>query len=740
MKSYFIKATEKYNTLDEHVPAYYFRRAFNVEKSTDVKITVAVCGFYELYLNGNKITRGFLSPYISNTDDYIYYDEYDVTLNEGENVIGLWLGNGFQNNPGGYIWDFHKSPFRSAPMVALTVCDGENTVLHSDTSFKIAPSPILTDDYRFGEYYDANCEIDGWNMPGFDDSAWASALSATPPKGELRLANVAPITKEQEITPVSITPHGDGYIYDFGVSNAGVCRLCIKGEKGQEVILRYADALQEDGDLDIKQILVSPNEENLKIAHRDTYVCKGGKETYEPTFTYHGFRYVKVTGITKEQATKSLLTYLVYHTELNSRGDFECSDKVANTLQEMTRRSIVSNFHHFPTDCPQREKNGWTADAALTSETVLINFDPERNYREWMYNIYKAQREDGALPGIVPTGGWGFNWGNGPAWDSVLAYLPYFVYLYRGDTEIIKASVPSFMKYLGYIRTRCDENGLLAIGLGDWCHAGNEGDTGCKAPLILTDSIMSMDIANKIAFMLDAIGMNEEAEYARGEAEKYRAAIRANLIDENLYAAGSCQSSQAMCLFYGVFEEAEKKRAFDILLKFVHEADDHIDTGVLGGRVIFHVLTEFGHSDLAFKMITRDDFPSYGNWIKRGATTLWEDFLPDSVDSMNHHFWGDISSWFIKCLAGINLNPNRNNVNEVLIAPNFIDALDHASAYHIAPAGKISVSWKKDGNSVTLNVQIPEGVSATARLPHGYRFEDGACERAIVSGAYKVIG
>ena len=249
----FIKATEKYNTFEERIPAYYFRKVFSSPQEGTATITVAVCGFYELYFNGARITKGFLSPYISNTNDYIYYDEYTVTLDAGENAIGILLGNGFQNNPGGYIWDFDKADFRSAPMFAMTITQGQQTLLHSDEKFKIAPSPIRSDDYRFGEYYDANYEIEGWNQKNFDDSDWKNALPATAPKGELRPAIVAPIIKEKEMKPVDIFPCGDGgYIYDFGESNAGVCRLRIHGTKGQKIELQHADSLKE-GDLDLAQ-------------------------------------------------------------------------------------------------------------------------------------------------------------------------------------------------------------------------------------------------------------------------------------------------------------------------------------------------------------------------------------------------------------------------------------------------------------------------------------------------------
>ncbi len=733
-KKTFLKATEEFNDFETPVPAPYFRKSFQGNGKT-VKITVAVCGFYELWFNGKKITKGFLSPYISNTNDYIYCDEYEATTDSGENVIGILLGNGFQNNPGGHVWDFDKAPFRSTPCFALTVEQDGEILLQSGPDFRTAPSPIQSDDYRFGEVYDANFEIDGWNQKGFDDSAWNNALPATAPKGELRIAEISPIVKDFEISPVSIEKCGDGYLYDFGQSNAGVCRLKINGTKGQRIELRHADSLK-DGDLNIRQIWFHHKwEEDKDIVHRDVYICKGEDiEEYQPTFTYHGFRYVRVDGITEEQATKDLLTYLVYHTEFHDRGGFFCSDDVANQLQTITRRSIYSNFHHFPTDCPQREKNGWTADAALSCRAALMNFDPEQNYREWIRNICKAQAENGSLPGIIPTGGWGFEWGNGPAWDSVLTWIPHTIYRLRGETEIIEESADSMMKYLRYLRTRVDENGLLAIGLGDWCPVGGGKP---KAPLLVTDSIISMDIACKTAEMMNTVGRPKDAEFARGEGEQYRAAIRENLIDfSTMTVFGECQTCQAMGLYYGIFEENEKARAFQRLLDMVHATDDHMDVGVLGGRVLFRGLSDFGYSDLAYHMITRPDYPSYGNWLQRGATTLWENFKPDGVASMNHHFWGDISAWFMEYIGGIRLDATQNTLE---LRPYFIEKLDNASAYHFAPEGKISVDWKRTDTDILLSVQIPENMETTAFLSGSYRFESGEKTRTLTTGTYRII-
>ncbi len=713
----FISATTEYNTLEKAVPAPYLRKTFICDEGKG-NLKIAACGFYELYLNGERITKGYLAPYISNTDDYIYYDEYEVKLQNGENVIALLLGNGLQNNPGGYIWDFDKASFRSAPKVAAILTyknNGMEETLLTDESFKAHASPIVADDYRFGETYDANLEIKGWNEIGFDDSLWANAIAVKAPKGEIKLCEAEPIIKETEIKPVDIIKDEDGYIYDFGISNAGVCRLCVDGVKGQNIVLRYTDLLK-DGKFQVANVWFVRDfwERDKHIVHKDVYVCKGKKgESYTPTFTYHGFRYVKVTGITEEQATKDLLTFVVLHSDLKSRGSFYCSDETVNKLQEMTRRSDISNFHYFPTDCPQREKNGWTADAALSAEQMLLNFNPENSYKEWMNNVRKAQSPEGVVPGIIPTANWGYDELNGPAWDSAMFYLPYFTYIYRGETAMISESAEAFIKYFKYLESRKEQNGVLDFGLGDWCHVGRHSpEVMPKAPRAVTDSIISMDIGYKASLMFEAVGLEEYKNYADKFASDLRTAIRENLVDfDTMTVSGECQSSQAMALYYGVFEPDEEEKAFEKLLEYVREFDDHLDVGVLGGRVLFHVLSRFGYTSLAFKMITRPDYPSYGNWIERGATTLWENFDPDFVDSPNHHFWGDISAWFYKILAGIVVNPTRKNVNEVTISPHFIKELDFVNASHIMPQGEVAVFWQRKDGKIEVKISLPKGVS-----------------------------
>ena len=740
----FIKATNEFNTPEKFIAAPFFRKVFTVNAAADAQIKIAACGFYKLFINGEDVTKGALAPYISNPDDIVYQDNYTVKLNAGENVIGVILGNGFVNNPAGWVWDYDKAIYRSAPQFALQLICGD-LVVESDCSFKTAPSPIVFDDYRYGEHYDARLEQSGWNTVDFDDSAWVSALPAPTPRGEIRVCEAEPIVVTREIKPISITKLDDSYLYDFGENCAGVCRLCLKGEKGQRIELQHGELLI-DGKMDIEYIWFPNNENGVhwdfdkKHIQVDAYTCCGkGIESYIPSFTYHGFQYVTVTGITEEQATPELLTYLVMNSDLKVCGNFTTSDKTLSALQDMTWRSDLSNFYYFPTDCPQREKNGWTADAALSAEQLLLKVDASTSYREWLRNICKAQDSRGALPGIVPTGGWGFKWGNGPAWDSVLAILPYFSYKYRGDKQIIRESTPAFIKYLNYLTTRNDQNGLLAIGLGDWCQVGGRY-TNPTAPLIVTDTIMAIDIADKMAVMFDAVDMKPQADFARAIATQYRDAFRENLIDfDTMTVEGSCQSSQAMAIYYNVFTANEKQPAFARLLELINEKDGHMDVGVLGARVIFHVLSDFGCADLALNMITRPDFPSYGYIVNLGFNTLLERFTREPVDSVNHHFWGDITAWFVKVLAGLDYNPAATDLKHVDIKPHVVENLSDAAAYYDSNYGRIESSWVKRDGKVILTVKVPDGMTGVITPQNNYRFADGSIKKPLASGEYTLI-
>lgn len=746
----YIAAGYEYAQMEHFVPAPLFRKKFIAQKTEASEIIIGAAGFYRLFVNGKDITKGFLAPYISNPDDIVYYDRYDVSglISEGENVIAVLLGNGFQNNPGGSPWNFDKAPWRGAPRFALrldmTDSDGNITVIESDESFKVCDSPILFDDYRSGEYYDARLEIPNFHTADFDDSGLRNAVKTSAPRGEKRLCTADPVSIYEELKPISVTQTENGRLYDFGENNTGVCRLAVNAKAGQKITLYYGECLK-DGEL-YRDNICCPQLSNAQkeFVQKSEYICKDGKQTHTPSFIYNGFRYVLTKGITEEQATENLLTYLKFSSLPESAGGFTCSDEVINKIQEAAVRSDKSNFIYFPTDCPHREKNGWTADASLSAEQMLLNLYPEKCYKEWLRNIYKALSDNGQLPGIIPTAGWGYEWGNGPAWDNVIVNLPYFTYKYRGDKEILEELSAPLMRYLNYLFSRLGKDGIMEIGLGDWCPPGVKEDD-FKTPLAVTDTILTYDIAVKSAFIYEVLGQEPQRQFALALAEKVKTAFREKLLNkETGEIKGGTQTGQAMAIYYGMLTDEEKPKALKLLIKYIDGENGHFYTGVLGSRVIYRVLAENGYADLAYNMIVRPDYPSYGNWIKRGATTLWEGFYPEGgnsggrILSLNHHFWGDVSAWFYTYLAGIKINPTGKDVTNVDIAPLFPEKLNNVSAHYDTPNGRISVAWERtDENSIVLKISAAEKLHGKILLPEGFAFEDGTHETELKSGEYQ---
>ncbi len=748
----FISAGTTYSTFENPIPAPMLRRSFTLPETeiTNAELTVCGLGFYELYINGQRITKGLLSPYISNPDHILYYDRYDLTshLHPGENVLGILLGNGMQNCFGGAIWDFDKLPFRSAPKVALDfsakLADNTAVRFEADEAFLCHASPILMDDLRAGEWYDARLEVGDWTSPGYDASGWYHAIPAETPRGECRLADIDPITVTDERQAVSVRPGKisyyaecepvlpvipvpedermeNGWLYDFGINSAGICRISIKNARpGQKLVLQYGEKLR-DGGLDLRIAKYLPT----RYGHRDIYICRGGDETWTPCFTYHGFQYVLVSGITEEQATPELLTYVVMNNKLDRRAAFRCSDDMANKLWDAAVNSNLSNFYHFPTDCPHREKNPWTGDTSLSAEQMVFTLSPERNWREWLRNVQKAMRPDGDLPGIVPTGDWGY--GHGVAWDNVTVMLPYYAWLYRGDTDICRENAAMIFRYLHFLSTRRNENGLIDFGLGDWVPAGRIYNR-YRAPLEFTGTVLAMDYCTKAAEIFRAVGMSAEAVYADILREQFYKTSREHLLDtRTMTALGRCQTSQAMAIYYDLFTEAEKPTAVKHLIRFIEDKRGFSDCGILGMRVLFHVLSAYGHTELAYDLITRPEFPSFGNQIATGSTSLWESFCPADgpQGSRNHHFFGDFISWFLQNLAGIRVNPHHRNPNEIRFHPKFIGKLDHADGRYSSAAGEVSIHWERQGDDILCRCTVPNGSPAEFVCDTGWQIDDG---------------
>ena len=734
----FKAAGTEYADYDKMVPAPYLRGTFGLNGAPEsVRIRITAAGFYDLYINGARITKGILAPYIGNPDHVLVYDEYDLTphVRKGKNVLGIILGNGFNNAYGGFIWDFDKAPFRSAPKCAFCVEADGKEVFSSRCTLRTAPSPILRDEYHEGEVYDARREIANWASPAFDDSGWQNAVQARTPQGECVLADFEPIAEYKRRRAVAFYPAADGYIYDFGVNTAGVPVLKVDGVRGQEIRLVCGEWLR-GGVMDTQNIQCGVRmDRHMPDNQTIVYICKGEKgEGFTPCFSYYGFRYVKVTGVTPEQATADLVTMSEQSSALARRGYFACSDRYANATFENTVRSDYSNFFYFPTDCPHREKNGWTGDAYLSSEQFMLLLDGQRSLRRWLACIRAAQKENGAVPCIVPTAGWGYGWGSGPSWDGVLTALPYMLYRYGAGREVLAENADAIERYLGFLEGLRGENGVIAYGLGDWCQIGAKNEADYWTPNAVTDTCSAIDICDKAARIFGVLGQEERRARAQRLAASLREAARENFIDWNNGAAAYCrtQTAQALLIARGVFRKEESARAMHALLEMIEGAERHMRVGVLGIGALLRVLADGGHPDLAYEMAMSPDRPSYADQILHGATSLWE-FIhihkPGSdevalgrLKSMNHHFWGDIAAWYMTYLAGLRVNEAFDDPARIDIAPCFVRQLGFAQARHITPRGEASCAWQRraDGK-IDLFVRLPQGTHGELKLCGGWQ-------------------
>lgn len=728
----FIAKGKEYNTIQKHINAPFFKRVFDFAFNGKSKIKIAVVGLYRLFLNGEELNTGKFSPYLSNPDEVVFYDVYDVTgkLKEKNNVLCILLGNGFVNNNDFDIWQNETASYRSAPKFSLELKANGKTILESDEEFFVIDSPITFDDFRCGERYDANLEIENIltsnSLDGFH-----KPITVEPPKGELIKNTAQPIKEYGERKAISIIKTEKGYIYDFGSNDTGIPHLKINAEKGQKIELYFAETIDDSG-IDFRSISFAKS--NLEYVQHDVYKCKDGKQEYKTSFTWHGFRYAEVRGITDEQATKDALTFIPTHSAIDKVCNFNCDNETINKLVEITLRSDESNFIYYPYDCPQREKNGWTADASLSAEQMLYTFDAYASLKQWLLCIRKAQRKDGALPGIIPTAGWGFQFGNGPAWDSVLIELPYQLYRFYGKDEIIKENAEAIEKYFGYIKTRINACGLIEIGLGDWCQTYTSAEGNYETLVEITDSLTIIDLAGKTAEMFGVIGRNAEDIKQIGNCLKN--SFRQKYIKDGQLTVKT-QTAFAMCLQLNIFNAEEERKAYETLLSEIKKQNDHFRVGVIGYKYLFDELVKKGNQDLCFKLIAQKDFPSYGYIIDCGATTLWESFdkyehingrlvRKDGVEripSFNHHFWGGVLAWIYRCIGWLNVK----SADTVEITPTLFKGVNRAEISYNRNGKDIFVKWEKVSENIKLTVKN-HGFNCTFKRNGQEKILDGECE------------
>lgn len=692
-------------------PLPLLRKMFKVSNPVKhARLYVAAPGFHETYLNGKKVSDDVLNPSFTNYDKTVLYNVYDVTtyIKAGDNAAGVMLGNGWYNSTSKEVWGFDKAPWRDDPtlrfQLEIEYNDGTKQLVVSDASWIAKQGPITFSAVRQGEYYDAQLEVNKWSEVGADEKSWIPVRKVQGPEGVLR-PQLIPATKVMKsFTPIQTKelPNGD-VVYDMGQNIAGFVNVTLSGQKGTRVQFLYAEKANAKGEADqsgINNLLAD------SLFQVDRYTLKGGgDETWSPRFVYHGFRYIQVSFKGAKPTIKSI-TSSATHTSFEDAGTFSCSNELLNKIQSATQWSYRNNFVGFPTDCPQREKNGWTGDAQLAAETGLTNFNSFTSYQKWSVDIKDEQQPNGSLPGIIPTAGWGYYWGNGPAWDIACVVTPWSSYLYTGDKTILADNYDVIRKYVDYMNSRSPEL-ITEFGLGDWIPVKTETPVGITSTGYFYYGASTL---SKIAGILGNEG--DEKKYAM-LASMIKAAFNKKFFNEKAMTYGNGSQTALSCaLFHGLVPDKYKKqKIYQKLIEAVHAKDDHIDVGVLGARYIQHALTDNGNAELAYKLVATKTYPGWGYWIENGATTLWEDWKGEA--SLDHVMFGDVSSWFYKALGGIRADEQNPGYKHFYIKPEFIGELTWVKSSYESVYGTIVSNWKREGKTITHEVNVPANSTAS---------------------------
>jgi alpha-L-rhamnosidase len=669
------------------------RREFNLLASPRrTRAFISGLGYYELRINGHKIGDRVLDPGWTTFSKRALYATYDVTraLHKGKNAVGVILGNGW-----------YKS---KALMFQLYVeCeDGSQIEVHSDTSWKTAAGPIVEDSIYNGETYDARLEQPSWDRPDFDDSSWKPAQKVKAPGGVLSAQLMPAIKVVDTIVPLVMTNPAPGvYVFDLGQNISGWAQLRVRGPRGTDVRLRFAELLYDNRMI---------NQENLRSARaEDHYLLKGeGEEIWEPRFTYHGFRYIEVTGFPGTPKIDSVRGRVV-HTAVSPVGNFSCSKQIINDIQRIILWGQKTNLHSIPTDCDQRdERMGWMGDAQVTAEEAMMNYDMAAFYTNFLRNIRDVQGEDGSITDTVPH-----IWGSrpaDPAWGTAYPLIAWYMYQYYGDKRILEEHYDGLKKYVEFLRSKV-ENGLVKYSYyGDWVAID-------KCPNSLVSSFYYYYDVKILADVARVLGKHQEADAYLKLAAEIKEAFNREFLDPNTknYAGGS-QTANTLPLFIGLAPDNARGGVWGNLFNdLVYKHDSHLTTGIIGTKYILDVLTAAGNSDLAYDLLTKTDFPSYGYMIKKGATTLWELWQKregPSMNSHNHPMFGSVGTWFYRALAGINMAPDTQAYKKLIIRPQMVRDLTHASGSIYTINGEVSSFWEKADRRVKLEAVIPMGSEA----------------------------
>jgi len=694
-------------------PAPYFRKKFTTgKKIKSARAYIAVGGLYELYINGEKIGNHRLDPLYTRFDRRNLYVTYDVTgqLRNGDNAIGVLLGNGWYNHQSKAVWDFDRAPWRNRPAFCLdlriTYSDGSVETIPTDLSWKTSSGALVFNSIYTGEHYDARLEQKGWNTPDFDDSKWRGVGLRGVPSQNVVAQQVRPIRNVLTIPAKSVNKINDKtYVFDFGQNMAGVTNIKVSGEEGTEVRIMHGERLFDNGRIDMSNIDVYYRGDKEKDPFQtDILILSGGEDEFMAKFNYKGFRYVEVTSDKPIELNQNSLTAFFMHSDVPASGEIKTSSELVNKLWWATNNAYLSNLMGYPTDCPQREKNGWTGDGHFAIETALYNFDGITVYEKWLADHRDEQQPNGVLPDIIPTG---------LDWTSTIAIIPWNLYMFYGDSKPLADCYENIKRYVNYV-DRTSPNHLTSWGRGDWVPVKSRSNKE------FTSSVYFYVDTKILATAAKLFNKQDDYTYYTALAEKIKEAVNNKYLNKEtgIYAGGS-QTELSVPLQWKIVPEDMIAKVAKNLAKKVEEAGFHLDVGVLGAKAILNALSENGYPETAYKVAAQDTYPSWGWWIVNGATTLLEnwDLKAERDISDNHMMFGEIGGWFYKGLGGIFPDPEQPGFKHIILRPNFVKELKHFEAKHDSPYGQIISKWEWNRKKINYEVVVPANSTATLYLP-----------------------
>ncbi|WP_300598237.1 family 78 glycoside hydrolase catalytic domain [Niabella sp.] len=700
------------------------RKSFRVAKPVkQATAFISGLGHFEMHINGNKTGDHFLDPGWTQYSKHAQYVSFDITsqLQNGENVLGVMLGNGFYYIPGERYRKL-TGAYGFPKMIAKLLIeyrDGTTQIVVSDNSWKTAASPIYFSSIYGGEDYDANREETGWDRPGFNDSGWKDALSTSGP-ARLQAQPAEPVRVLQTFLPVSKKQIAkDTCVYDLGQNFSGIPAIKVMGKQGDTIRLRPAELINKDG---------SANQKATGAPHVYTYVLKGnGIEEWQPRFTYYGFRYLQVEGATPENGTPGLpvmkeVKGLHIRNSAPEIGVFSSSNELFNKTSDLIRWAIRSNMVSVFTDCPHREKLGWLEETHLMGSSVQYNYDIAALCKKVVRDMVNAQTEDGLIPDIAPEyvhfdGGFR----DSPEWGSAGVIFPWYAFQWYGDTALLKEAYPMMKKYVSYLKAKSKHH-ILEFGLSDWYDIGPEHPGVSQlTPMGVTATATyyyNLTILSKVAALLD---MQTDVPMFENWAAEVKQAFNQTFFNKQTkqYATGS-QAANAMALYMNLVEPQYRDAVVQNLVKDIRNRKNALTGGDVGYRYVLRALEDAGYSDVIYDMNNRSDVPGYGYQLAHGATALTESWAALSSVSNNHFMLGHLMEWFYSGLCGIRQAEGSVGFKNIEIKPHPVGTINHAAASYHSVRGLIKADWKKEGERFTINIMIPANTSATVYFPPGY--------------------